>query len=312
MRAVGYIGDGRLFALTNGANLQYLCGYDGASFLSLQTGLSLYSRHENGMMVHKNHALSHFDGKVEITDLSFDGCFVRHSETTRSLTYRLQFPPYCHLYEYPPLKVGGQGLPLLLIVIPAGVPKPEGGATQNERRLLMTVLGDATLSSDKKQLCLCPGRSTLLFALGTKGNELSVLKHRLAELDCPVLSQSRLYRLAAAQNEITHPLSLDGKSVWDCLQALTCHSGGVLAGHGELTCLLADQAVAGEAFLHLGKEKQAVALADFLLSRLDALHYLPLAMSSESLAAVTEPTDREYVHYPSISRFFLGAGISMP
>ena len=166
MRAVGYIGDGRLFALTNGANLQYLCGYDGTSFLSLQTGLSLYSRHENGMMVHKNHALSHFDGKVEITDLSFDGCFVRHSETTRSLTYRLQFPPYCHLYEYPPLKVGGQGLPLLLIVIPAGVPKPEGGATQNERRLLMTVLGDATLSSDKKQLCLCPGRSTLLFALG--------------------------------------------------------------------------------------------------------------------------------------------------
>jgi len=305
VKAVSYLGDGRLLALTNGANLQYLCGYDGTSFLSLQTGLSLHSRHENGMMIHKNHALSHFDGKVEITDLVCDGCFVRHTETTRALTYRLQLPPYCHAYGYPPLRKDGSLIPLRLIVIPSGVPMPEGGATQKEARLLLAILGDAEFSADGSELRLFPGKSTLLCTLGQKGNELACLKQRLADLGAPVLQQSLLYRRAAAKSKLTHPVSPIGKAVWDNLHALFCASGGVLSGHGELRCHLSDQALVGTSLLHLGMLPQAMALADFLLSRLETLGYLPLTMSAEAIGVGCEPTDREHFLYPSIALFLL-------
>ena len=305
MNTVGYIADGKILCLENGANIQYLCTYNGSSFLSLTTGQSLHSDFQNGIAIHKTHSLSHFEGKIKITDFAHDGCFVRHSETTRPLAFRLILPPYCHAYRYPDLHLGGSSLPCLLTVIPQGVPKPEGGATQKEQKLLITLLGDGSFSSDNTEISLSPGRCSILFCLGRQGNELSTVKRCLHETEAPTLEQCALYRRALKRHETDFPLSLAGKEVFDTLCALTSQNDGILAGHGNFACLLFDQVLAANAFLKMKETQKAIATAEFLLSHFEIFRHLPLSLSADSLGALNESTDREYVLYPSVANFFL-------
>lgn len=305
MSNMNYLGDGRLFCLEEGGNLTYLCTYDGTPFLSLHTDLSAKTKIQNGTLVHSADAVPHYGGKTKITDCLSDGVFVRHIETTRSLSFRFHIPPYCHLYRYPSLQMENRIFPTWLLIIPQGVPKPEGGATQSEHRLLMSAWGDCIFSKEGTTLEISAGKCTLLFALGNQADEIDTVKTHIEQLSVPTLSQSAFYQRSLTYHKIPFALTIEGMRIWHQLSSLVSTSGAVISGHGEHRCYLADQILCSRAFLHLNRYDLALKSANFLLSRFDTLGYLPLVMSAQQPTYNLEETDIEYNLYPAAANLLL-------
>lgn len=305
MSAVGYLGDGRLFCLTNGANLQYLCQYDGAVFFGLSCGLSVHSEEENGIFLHRECGQTIFDGMVQITDLIADAAFLRQCESTKALTYHLHLPIGNRILRYPDLRVNCQNIPLALVIIPQGTPKPEGGCTESEARLLIAIAGDGEFTSDPRQIRLLPGRCTLICCLGKGGDELSRMKKILSQTDLSLLCQSPLFADCRRRHRSAFALGKCQKKAFDALVALTGDSGGVISGHTSTVCHLCDQIAAARAFLHLKRADLAVKAANFLLFHLNSKGYLPLFTSAVHLHYVCEKTDREWMLYPDAANLFL-------
>ncbi|MBE6638520.1 MAG: hypothetical protein E7616_03565 [Ruminococcaceae bacterium] len=299
------IGDGKLLCLMDKQSIQSLSLYGMPSFLSLSTGLSLPAKYKSGTCLGETPLLSTFDGRVSLLDFSYDGCFVRYTETTDSLTYQLHIPPYCHIYQFPEITVDHNNLPCVMLRIPVGTPTPDGTCSSKECRLMITIVGQGKFSNDGRAILLSPGRSALLFDASSPKEQPKHLAQSIRLLRAPVITESLFYQNARKRYQTPLTLNRNAEMMADILTCLTASTGGVLSGHGEMCCLLADLPLIGQALLHIGKTEEAAELACFLLSHRETRGYLPLYMSPTDRFSASEETENEKAHYPAICLFFL-------
>ena len=298
MISMNYIGNGKLFALVDGQNIQYLCPYGMPSFLQIACTEALISV-GNGTVCHgKTPETSAYDGKIIQIDALLDGCHVRYIETTKPFDISLILPGYCRLYPYPDLKYHDKTASAFLLRLPMGIPTA-CGCTTAEERLLITPVGDAVFSEDGKTIHVRPGRCALLFVYSHPKNLREDTVRYLDMLDAAHFTQSTFYQKAVGQNACGYR-----QAAMDVLLSLFAETGGIIGGHGENCVYTADLPLVGRAFLKAKHKQHAVQVAKFLLKLYKQYGYLPLFAHPTSLLSVCEETETESAVYPSVGIFF--------
>ncbi len=295
---MNYLGNGRIFALVDGQNIQYLCPYGMPSFLQISCTEALIATTSRTVCHAKTPETAAYDGKITQIDALFQGCLVRYIETTKPLEISLISPGYCRLYPYPDLKYHDKTMSAFLLRLPMGIPTG-CGCTTSEERLLVTVVGNAAFAEDGKTVHVHPGRSAILFVYAHPKQLREDAVYFLDMLDAPHFTQSTLYQKASA-----HHVHGYRSAASDTLLALFAETGGVLGGHGEHCVYTADLPMVGQALLKAKYKEQAVQVAKFLLKLYRQYGYLPLFAHPTAGFPACEKTETESAVYPSVGLFF--------